>query len=104
MSEGKRISRLLGRCFIARGYQQLPAIHFQVEAAGQCYLVQRVKQALYAVAEKCFFFLCWKRSESGGQWRESGPSVGLTGDISHGGSLEQICSDNRNEELMEMPI
>lgn len=33
-----------------------------------------------------------------------GPTAGLTGDISHGGPLEQISPNNENEELMEMPI
>lgn len=35
---------------------------------------------------------------------DSGPSVGLTGGISHGGPLDGICPDNGDEALMEMPI
>ena len=42
--------------------------------------------------------------KSVGQRGESGPSVGLTGGISHGGPLHWIGPDNGNEELMEMPI
>lgn len=54
-------STLLGRCFIAGGYLQLPAIHSQPEAAEQCCLVLSARQALYAVLEKCF--LCWNRTK-----------------------------------------
>lgn len=103
MSEGKRFLTFSGRCFMAKGYQQLPAIHSRPQAAEQCCLVLSSRQALCAVLEKCFFCV-GSTLESGRQRGDSGPSVGLTGGISHGGPMEQICPDNGNEELMEMPI
>lgn len=78
MSDGKRFLRLLGRCFIASGYQQLPAIHSQPEAAEQCCLVLSARQALYAVLEKCF--LCWKHTKKwqtkGRPWSQCGADWG----------------------------
>lgn len=67
-----------GRCFIASGHQQLPAIHSQTQAAEQCCLVLSVRQALYAVLEKCF--LCWKHPKKcqtkGGLWSQCGVDWG----------------------------
>lgn len=96
MSEGKSFFRLFGRCFMASGGRQLPAIHSQAEAAEQYCLVLSATPALYAGLEE--YFLCWKQPESSRQ------RAGLTGGISHGGLLERIRLHNGNGELMEMPI